>query len=173
MTYYRITLESTIAQCEQLRRCVRAFSCMEGYNQEFCSILELTLHEAFVNAVLHGNRKKTGSVVTILFSSDNRTAEKPLVVRVRDCGEGFSMQAIDDPTGKDGLSALSGRGLYLVRHFAESVVHESGVDGSIMTLNYIPYRERHLTEYEHPGTSTNCQDDAAGSGGYLHIKQLQ
>jgi anti-sigma regulatory factor (Ser/Thr protein kinase) len=112
---------------------------MEGYSERFACHLELTLHEAFINAVIHGNCENAALPVSILFRSGHSSEGPFLQVEVRDSGEGFRMDEIVDPTSRERVRALSGRGVHIIRHFAEMLHLDSGSDGSVLTLRYIPH----------------------------------
>jgi serine/threonine-protein kinase RsbW len=56
-----------------------------------------------------------------------RTAELPqLRVVVEDEGEGFDPASIPDPTTAERLLSESGRGIFLMRAFADEVTYQKG-----------------------------------------------
>lgn len=139
MTCHRIAFASSIAHCGLLRNCVRAFGRLEGYGESFQSELELTVHEAFINAVRHGNGSDPGLPVTITMKAGGMPDSSALLVEVADCGAGFSLDGRTDFGDASGAAALSGRGLPLIAHFADAVRVERRPGGSVLLLRYIPY----------------------------------
>lgn len=89
--------------------------CCNGERREE---LEIALREALANAIRHGNRNNAEKQVHLrcymLESSE-------LLFVVRDQGEGFDPSRIADPTSAANLHRDSGRGIFLIRHFMDSV----------------------------------------------------
>jgi anti-sigma regulatory factor (Ser/Thr protein kinase) len=140
MTHYRLSLTSQTARVTRLRSCIAVLSRIEHYSDTFASGLELSVHEAFVNAVRHGNREDASLAVVVTFIAGNASGERFLEVRVSDCGEGFdSAQAIARASSPEGLLACSGRGLFLIDYFTESHRIEKHAGGCELVLRYIPY----------------------------------
>lgn len=140
MSHYRLSLSSEVGQVALLRRFIAVLSRVEGYSDTFASELVLCVHEAFVNAVRHGNRDDASLAVVITFDAGNASGKRFLEIRVRDCGEGFdSAQVISRASTPEGVLASGGRGLLLISHFAEShrIVKHAG--GCELVLRYIPY----------------------------------
>ena len=139
MSHYRFSFESSIRHSDELRCCIRTLSRIEGYSEEFSSDLELSIHEAFVNAVMHGNKENPDLVVSVTLSAKAAAAGCALEARVMDSGKGFDLLNIPDPSSGDALHALNGRGLLLISHFASSVSVEPVTEGSVLLLHYIPF----------------------------------
>jgi serine/threonine-protein kinase RsbW len=136
MTLQRITLGSNIANCDALRMSVRAFGRMEVYGEAFVDALELSVHEAFVNAVVHGNRGDPALPVTVTMRNVPGDEGRRLQVEVADCGPGFSLEGREVfPVN----AALSGRGVPIILHYAESAEVERRPEGSLLRLRYIPF----------------------------------
>ena len=139
MNVHRIAFGSSISHCAELRRIVQAFARIEGYSMTFKSELELTVHEAFVNAVLHGNGSNPELPVSITFIAGLEARGGSLQVEVRDCGEGFDSLPLRDFSITLAEPSLSGRGVPLMAHFSESLRVEKHRDGSVLILSYIPH----------------------------------
>lgn len=77
--------------------------------------LALSLREAVNNAIIHGNKKDKSKNVEIefIFFSDN------LTIKVWDEGEGFNINALDDPTKEENLLKPHGRGIFLIQRFVD------------------------------------------------------
>lgn len=132
-----VILKSRVAGYGLLRRSMMAFGEAQGYSSGFLGTLELTLKEAFVNAVMHGNRDSGELPVIVLFRP--ASAGKSLEVTVRDCGAGFRPDDIPDPTSPHLLLKTSGRGVYIIRRYAEIVNVQTDSSGFSLTLRYTPF----------------------------------
>lgn len=139
MNIHRFAFGSSISHCGTLKRFVHAFARIEGYSVPFMSELELTVHEAFVNAVLHGNGSNTELPVSITLIAGHESGERVLQVEVRDCGEGFDPGQVRDFELASAEPSLSGRGVPLMAHFSKSLHVEKHRDRSVLILSYIPH----------------------------------
>ncbi len=139
MSLHRISLPSSIDQCGLLRNCVRAFGTSEGFGGEFLSVLELCIHEAFVNAALHGNGGDATLPVCVTMRTMPGIGIAPLLVEVADCGPGFGLASRRVADVADCKSGLSGRGVAIILHYAESARLEPLSGGSVLRLTYIPF----------------------------------
>jgi len=129
-----IVLQDGYSGYEALNRFIASFAEGEGYSDLFLEQLQLTLKEAFVNAVKHGNREQNGLDVTCTFVAVAGT----LLASVRDCGKGFDLDNVPNPVDPQNLFRLSGRGLYIIRSIAKSIALECGSEGSVLTLHFRP-----------------------------------
>ncbi|NTW53348.1 MAG: ATP-binding protein [Chlorobaculum sp.] len=65
MSSYRFSFPSKVEHCRQLRQWVGVFARIEALSEQFLSILELSVHEAFINAVRHGNHDDPAFFVVV------------------------------------------------------------------------------------------------------------
>lgn len=79
--------------------------------------IRLSLEEALINALKHGNRMDPTKKVDISFTVEGDSFS----VRVADEGEGFDPDEVPDPTLEENLERPSGRGLMLMRHYMDEV----------------------------------------------------
>jgi len=79
--------------------------------------LELMLEETLTNAVKHGNNSNPEKQVHFLFKLD----VNKVYVRIEDEGTGFDPDALADPRMPENQMIPSGRGVFLIRHFATAV----------------------------------------------------
>lgn len=79
--------------------------------------VQLAVHEALVNAIVHGNRRCAEKQVHVAW----RLMPEELLVSVTDEGLGFDPQALPDCTHPDRLDAPGGRGVALMRSFMDRV----------------------------------------------------
>ncbi|MBN1929883.1 MAG: ATP-binding protein [Chlorobiaceae bacterium] len=139
MNFYRFSLPSRIECAGELRGWVAALASMEHYGERFASELELGVHEAFVNAVVHGNRSEPELPVVLTFEVGRNCYGRYLDVRIRDCGEGFDPASpLAAACSEAARSRPGGRGLLLMSHYAESLGVERLPNGCVVFLRYIP-----------------------------------
>jgi serine/threonine-protein kinase RsbW len=79
--------------------------------------IDMAVREAVTNAVLHGNRQDETKMVGVAFA----TTPAGLEITVRDRGEGFNPESVPDPTDPQNLLKSSGRGIFLMRTFMDTV----------------------------------------------------
>ncbi|MGB7512499.1 MAG: ATP-binding protein [Pelodictyon phaeoclathratiforme] len=129
-----IMLQGNSSAYEVLYRFVALFSQDEGYSTLFFEELQLTMKEAFVNAVKHGNKERGDLNVSITLTA----SAEVLLASVRDCGKGFNLDELPNPVDPRNLFRLSGRGLYIIRSIAEIIACERDGDGWLLTLRFHP-----------------------------------
>lgn len=88
--------------------------------------LMIAMTEAVTNAIIHANKKNPEKTVKITFELDGRI----LTIIVKDQGEGFDPNTIPDPTEPENLLKDSGRGLYLMRIFANELKYNCTPEGT-------------------------------------------
>lgn len=135
MNFAEIVLPGRYSEYKALYDFVALFAEARGYSSLFVEGLQLSLKEAFVNAVKHGNRERDGLKVSCFLSA----SENSLLASVRDCGKGFDPDKLPDPADPRHMFKLSGRGVYIIRTIAEIVALEHDKEGSTLRLRYIPY----------------------------------
>ena len=76
------------------------------------------LNEALNNAMIHGNKQDPNKKVIINAEVDGRR----ITWTVTDEGEGFDYVHLADPTAPENLEALTGRGVFIIKHLADQCV---------------------------------------------------
>ena len=89
-------------------------------NEDFYGNILVALTEAVNNAIYHGNKANPQKQVELVFEPD----EKELLFVVQDEGPGFNFNNLPDPTDPANLEKENGRGIFLMRHLADSVEFE-------------------------------------------------
>lgn len=79
--------------------------------------LALGVREAVANAVVHGSGLDPEKSVDVVFERRNNVAH----IRVEDQGEGFDPEALPDPLAPENLLRPNGRGILLMRAYADDV----------------------------------------------------
>jgi serine/threonine-protein kinase RsbW len=104
---------------DQLMRFILNFRSMDGGEGD----IEMALHEAVANAVIHGNGENSCKhvYVTCRCYMDGEVA-----ITVRDEGKGFDSSTVPDPTFLENLLFTHGRGIYLMKTLMDEVSFEEG-----------------------------------------------
>jgi serine/threonine-protein kinase RsbW len=79
--------------------------------------VHLAMHEALVNAIMHGNRLDAAKQVRVRC----RLAPDLIRIEVADEGEGFNPIRVPNPTDPDRLESPNGRGVMLMKAFMSQV----------------------------------------------------
>jgi serine/threonine-protein kinase RsbW len=85
--------------------------------------IEMALHEALANAVVHGNNEDPYKHVYIACRCD---IDGGVSITVRDQGQGFDSRAIPDPTALENQMSPHGRGIYLMHALMDEVFFDEG-----------------------------------------------
>jgi serine/threonine-protein kinase RsbW len=91
--------------------------------------IEMALHEALANAVVHGNGENSYKRVYVACRC---YMDGEVSITVRDEGQGFDCTAIPDPTFRANLLFTHGRGIYLMKTLMDEVSFEEG--GSVVRM---------------------------------------
>lgn len=102
----RQLLEELLGQLEQ-----------HGWPEEDKFGVHLSVEEALMNAIKHGNQRDPEKFVFVEY----RLSSTDLFVEVEDQGDGFDPEDVPDPTLDENLELPSGRGLMLMRTFMSRV----------------------------------------------------
>lgn len=78
--------------------------------------LAVAAAEALANAAVHGNRLRPEMPVDVEVTV---SADAWAAVLVRDCGRGFDVSNVSDPTAPERVLVPGGRGLYLMRRLVD------------------------------------------------------
>jgi serine/threonine-protein kinase RsbW len=121
--------------------CKEILSKLEEHNFDKDDIfaVHLTLEEAFLNAVKHGNKMDPAKKVKIDYSVSSEKVE----ITITDEGEGFEPEAVEDPRFGKGLYEPGGRGLLLMNSYMDIVKYNE--DGN--SVHMVRYKEKpHLSD---------------------------
>jgi serine/threonine-protein kinase RsbW len=99
----------------------RYTKCMEEHTKELA--IETALHEALMNAIVHGCKNDRARYVQCSVMCDERCG---VLIVVRDPGEGFDPKKLASPVKGKQLYADHGRGVYLINRMMDEVHFEKG-----------------------------------------------
>ena len=99
--------------------CEQILSKLEEHNFDEDDIfaVHLTLEEAFLNAVKHGNRMDPTKKIKVDYAIDSDKVE----ISITDEGSGFEPEAVVDPRFGAGLYEPGGRGMLLMNSYMDIV----------------------------------------------------
>ena len=101
-----------------------------GYPDERIRKMKIVLTELLVNAIVHGNNRDYSRKVVVGHIIDR----KKTIISIMDEGAGFDPNDVPDPTLPENLEKPCGRGLFIVRHYVDSIVfNEAGNRVTIST----------------------------------------
>jgi serine/threonine-protein kinase RsbW len=101
---------------------VREMKCAAGQEDD----IELALHEALANAVVHGASSDPSKIVECDVACDE---EHGMLIVVRDPGSGFDPASIADPCVAENIYSSHGRGIYLINQLMDEVrFHKNGTE---------------------------------------------
>ena len=119
-----MTLETTelrfpsrIEAVSEAAAAVSEFLSRIGIDEGTAFGVDMAVREAVTNAVLHGNKLDEAKVVDLKLSNSPEAFE----IIVHDQGRGFNPSDIPDPTKEENLLKTSGRGIFFMRNFMDTV----------------------------------------------------
>lgn len=114
---YRVTIASELEEARDVEQ--QMLDALEacGYDETEVFAVKLSLEEALVNAVRHGN----GNDASKTISASWQVTEKQATFTVEDEGPGFNPDAVPDPTLDENLERPCGRGVMLMRAYMDEV----------------------------------------------------
>lgn len=114
---HRVTIASELEEARGIEQ--QMLDALEacGYDETEVFAVKLSLEEALVNAVRHGN----GNDPTKTISASWQVTEKEATFTVEDEGPGFNPDAVPDPTLDENLERPCGRGVMLMRAYMDEV----------------------------------------------------
>lgn len=128
----KIVLNSSFDEMERLEPFVDELKQWTDVNEEDSNRIMLTLSEAVNNAIIHGNNENPDKKVVVLSTLDEKN--RVLTISVEDEGEGFDPEEIPDPLKEENLLNEGGRGVYLIKQYADDLQFSKG--GSKATITF-------------------------------------
>jgi serine/threonine-protein kinase RsbW len=125
-----LTLSSSIESVDTIERAAKDFAQRSGFLPDTVHDIVAAVHEAAINALLHGNASSPSKRITASFE----TSSDCLIIRIADQGLGFDLSAIPDPLAPENLLRKSGRGIFLIRTFMDELHVRQLYPGTELTL---------------------------------------
>ena len=98
------------------------------FTEDMQEQINLAVIEAGTNAIKHGNKEDPNKKATIELT----LAEDKLAIAIKDEGKGFTRKEVADPLDPENLLKSSGRGLFLIEAYMDSVTYEA--NGTIIKM---------------------------------------
>lgn len=124
------TLDSTLDSVNYVEQTAEQLASKLGFAEDDRHKITMSVREAAVNAVLHGNAYDPLKKITVEYESTPDT----LAITIIDQGKGLSEQEIPDPLAEENLLKTSGRGIFLIRSFMDEVTIRDLHPGTEITL---------------------------------------
>ena len=128
--YKEIILDSTFEEVDRLEDYLNELQEWADFSDEDYARIMLTLSEAATNAIVHGNKENPNKKVTIRC----KLVDRKLVISVKDEGAGFDPSNIPDPLKEENLLNVGGRGVYLIKEYADELRFEENGTKLIMAF---------------------------------------
>jgi serine/threonine-protein kinase RsbW len=125
------SFRSELSELEQLPPFLEEVENTFTLSDDVKARLMLVLSEALTNAILHGNKLDSEKLARVKVWTENN---EKLCVKVEDEGSGFDPAKLPDPLKEDNLLKPSGRGVYLMREYADSVAYNDR--GNILQISF-------------------------------------
>ncbi len=123
---YRSRLDAVVKAERLTEKVTRKLKISEPVRVDIC----IAVTEAVNNAVEHGNKLVNDKFVTLLFEySDDK-----LRITVKDQGEGFDLEAVENPLSPENLTKPNGRGLLIVESLMDDVEVLSSTTGTRVVM---------------------------------------
>ena len=86
------------------------------------SDVEIALREALANAIIHGNHEDRRKHVHVTCRCEPGEVE----IAVKDEGRGFDINTVPDPTARENIASVHGRGILVMKALMDEVRFEDG-----------------------------------------------
>jgi len=127
---HKLTLKSAYEEVERLEGFLNKLQQELEFDDEFYARLMLAVSEAATNAIVHGNKLDESKSAEVVAYLDNGK----LTFITTDEGDGFKPDELPDPIADENLFNTSGRGVFLMKEYADEVFFED--DGRKLTLSF-------------------------------------
>lgn len=113
----KLVLRSSFEELEKLEPFIHELQEWASLSDDQRDRIMLPLSEAVNNAIIHGNKLQEDKDVTVVAELN----DCHLAISVEDQGEGFDPGTIPDPLQEENLLNTGGRGVYLIKQYADDV----------------------------------------------------
>ena len=127
---FSLAFPSQVEYIEQVEALTEKACAYAKFSEDEKDSMAIAVTEAANNAILHGNKKDQNKNVHFDITA---TADTVRVV-IRDEGDGFNPQKIENPLEPQNLLKESGRGVFIVRSLMDEVSFDFSKGGTEITL---------------------------------------
>ena len=141
-TNYSLVVESkpsaAVSVCEEILPKLKD----NGFDKDDIFAVHLTLEEAFLNAVKHGNKMDPSKTIKVEYSVSLEKIE----ITITDQGSGFKPDKVADPRFGENLFKSGGRGLLLMNSYMDVVKYnEQGNSVHLVRYKEKPFLRKEST----------------------------
>jgi len=115
---YTLQLPSEMESLTPLENLIEELADKYQFGDDTFANMMTCLNEAFINAIVHGNKLDPHKKVIINAEID----AKRIIWTVTDEGQGFDHTQLPDPTAPENLENLTGRGVFIVKQLADQCI---------------------------------------------------
>jgi len=123
-------MESTLESVNKAEEMAGQLATQAGFDEDVRDGIAMSVREAMINAVLHGNAYDPDKRVNLSLEQNGRE----LIITIADEGRGLEPDEIPDPLAPENLMKQSGRGIFLIRAFMDEVRFRKLEPGTEITL---------------------------------------
>lgn len=127
---YSLIFPSQVEYIEKVEALTEKACAQAKFSEDERDSMAIAVTEAVNNAILHGNKKNPEKNVHVNITATADTVR----VTIRDEGDGFNPQRIDNPLEPQNLLKESGRGVFIVRSLMDEVSFDFSKGGTEITL---------------------------------------
>jgi len=103
-----------------------------GLDDDTVHWVGVAVRECVINAIKHGNKNDASKRVFVDFETGVRDEVADLAISIRDQGQGFDPEALEDPLDPENLLKSSGRGIFLIRNFMDDLQLQRAPGGGML-----------------------------------------
>ena len=124
------TLNSTMESVAEVEAAAEKLALEAGLDEDERFRIAMSVREAAVNAVLHGNDYDPSKQIAVSFENTGTA----LIITIADQGKGINLDTLKDPLAPENLLRGTGRGIFLIRSFMDEVHFRQLHPGTELTL---------------------------------------
>ncbi len=133
MSYKKIpglTLSSSFDKIKQINPYLNELKSRFEIDEALFSNIQLAVNEAVTNAIIHGNDEDASKNVTV----NGQISADKIEIMVEDEGSGFDPSALPDPRSEEQLLKQGGRGVFLIKQYADEISFEK--NGRLVRMTF-------------------------------------
>lgn len=116
-TLHNFSVPSSVESIDGAVAEIVTFAEMAGFQEAALFGIDMAARESVANAMKHGNKLDPAKPVEVSLIAN----ESEISIEVRDRGDGFSPEALPDPTDPENLLKATGRGILFMKNFMDEV----------------------------------------------------
>ena len=124
------TLDSTLESVNTAEETAMKMAAKAGFGEDESHQIAMSVREAAVNAVLHGNGYDPQKKMRMSIEQSGNQ----FIVSIADEGKGLKPEDVPDPLAQENILKQSGRGIFLIKSFMDEVRFRHLDPGTEITL---------------------------------------